>query len=88
MPGSTHYSTDFYFVTKEIISGSHLQGFVDGDDEFRNSRLKLILSVPEVNSCSSPPCQNVQHFLHFAFQLYSVEQLTINHICESFRALG
>ncbi|GAY69601.1 hypothetical protein CUMW_289280 [Citrus unshiu] len=29
--------------------GSLLQRFVDGDDEFRNSRLKLIPSVPEVS---------------------------------------
>lgn len=38
----------FYFVTKELIPGSLLQRFVDGDDEFRNSRLKLIPSVPKV----------------------------------------
>ena len=29
--------------------GSLLQRFVDGDDEFRNSRLKLIPSVPKVS---------------------------------------
>lgn len=48
VPGSTHYSMIFYFVTKELIPGSLLQRFVDGDDEFRNSRLKLIPSVPKV----------------------------------------
>lgn len=48
VPGSTHYSMVFYLVTKELIPGSLLQRFVDGDDEFRNSRLKLIPSVPKV----------------------------------------
>ena len=38
----------FYFVTKELVPGSLLQRFVDGDDEFRNSRLKLIPQVPKV----------------------------------------
>ena len=38
----------FYFVSKELVPGSLLQRFVDGDDEFRNSRLKLIPSVPKV----------------------------------------
>lgn len=38
----------FYFVTKELVPGSLLERFVDGDDEFRNSRLKLIPSVPKV----------------------------------------
>jgi hypothetical protein len=38
----------FYFVTKELVPGSLLQRFVDGDDEFRNSRFKLIPSVPKV----------------------------------------
>lgn len=38
----------FYFVTKELVPGSLLQRFVDGDDEFRTSRLKLIPSVPKV----------------------------------------
>ncbi|KAF2533902.1 hypothetical protein F2Q70_00032789 [Brassica cretica] len=51
VPGSTHYSMVFYFVTKELVPGSLLQRFVDGDDEFRNSRLKLIPLVPKV--CSS-----------------------------------
>lgn len=49
VPGSTHYSMVFYFVTKKIAPGSLLQRFVDGDDEFRNSRLKLIPSVPKVS---------------------------------------
>ena len=38
-----------YFVAKRPIpSGSLLQRFIDGDDGFRNSRLKLIPSVPKV----------------------------------------
>ncbi|KAK6158393.1 hypothetical protein DH2020_005707 [Rehmannia glutinosa] len=48
VPGSTHYSMVFYFVAKELVTGSLLQRFVDGDDEFRNSRLKLIPSVPKL----------------------------------------
>lgn len=48
VPGSTHYSMVFYFVTKKLEPGSLLQRFVDADDEFRNSRLKLIPSVPKV----------------------------------------
>lgn len=48
IPGSTHYSMVFYFITKELVPGSLLQRFVDGDDEFRNSRLKLITTVPKV----------------------------------------
>ena len=49
VPGSTHYSMVFYFVTRELVPGSLLHRFVDGDDEFRNSRLKLIPSVPKVS---------------------------------------
>ncbi|KAI5656440.1 hypothetical protein M9H77_25233 [Catharanthus roseus] len=61
VPGSTHYSMVFYFVTKKIAPGSLLQRFVDGDDEFRNSRLKLIPSVPKGSwivrqSVGSTPC--------------------------------
>ncbi|WCJ20624.1 ENHANCED DISEASE RESISTANCE 2 [Euphorbia peplus] len=61
VPGSTHYSMVFYFVTKELLPGSLLQRFVDGDDEFRNSRLKLIPSVPKGSwivrqSVGSTPC--------------------------------
>ncbi|XP_052170089.1 protein ENHANCED DISEASE RESISTANCE 2-like [Diospyros lotus] len=61
VPGSTHYSMVFYFVTKELIPGSLLQRFVDGDDEFRTSRLKLIPSVPKGSwivrqSVGSTPC--------------------------------
>ncbi|GFZ08633.1 similar to ENHANCED DISEASE RESISTANCE 2 [Actinidia rufa] len=61
VPGSTHYSMVFYFVTKELVSGSLLQRFVDGDDDFRNSRLKLIPSVPKGSwivrqSVGSTPC--------------------------------
>uniref|UniRef100_A0A0D6QSV2 START domain-containing protein n=1 Tax=Araucaria cunninghamii TaxID=56994 RepID=A0A0D6QSV2_ARACU len=61
VPGSTHYSMVFYFVSKEPAQGSLLQRFVDGDDEFRNSRLKLIPSVPKGSwivrqSVGSTPC--------------------------------
>ncbi|XP_042033117.1 protein ENHANCED DISEASE RESISTANCE 2-like isoform X2 [Salvia splendens] len=61
VPGSTHYSMVFYFVSKELVPGSLLQRFVDGDDEFRNSRLKLIPSVPKGSwivrqSVGSTPC--------------------------------
>ena len=53
MPGSTQYSMVFYFVTTKLTPGSLLQRFVDGDDEFRNGRLKLIPSVPKVNTSVS-----------------------------------
>ncbi|KAL5550841.1 hypothetical protein UlMin_001017 [Ulmus minor] len=61
VPGSMHYSMVFYFVTKELVPGSLLQRFVDGDDEFRNSRMKLIPSVPKGSwivrqSVGSTPC--------------------------------
>ncbi|KAK9699055.1 hypothetical protein RND81_08G149700 [Saponaria officinalis] len=61
VPASTHYSMVFYFVTTKLVSGSLLQRFVDGDDEFRNSRLKLIPSVPKGSwivrqSVGSTPC--------------------------------
>ncbi|KAL8536476.1 hypothetical protein ACS0TY_011907 [Phlomoides rotata] len=61
VPGSTHYSMVFYLVGKEPVQGSLLQRFVDGDDEFRNSRLKLIPSVPKGSwivrqSVGSTPC--------------------------------
>lgn len=61
VPASTHYSMVFYFVTKQLVPGSLLQHFVDGDDEFRNSRLKLIPSVPKGSwivrqSVGSTPC--------------------------------
>ncbi|KAJ4951591.1 hypothetical protein NE237_028423 [Protea cynaroides] len=61
VPGSTHYSMVFYFVMKQLVAGSLLQRFVDGDDEFRNSRLKLIPSVPKGSwivrqSVGSTPC--------------------------------
>lgn len=61
VPGSTHYSMVFYFVMKGLVPGSLLQRFVDGDDEFRNSRMKLIPSVPKGSwivrqSVGSTPC--------------------------------
>ncbi|KAK5777386.1 protein ENHANCED DISEASE RESISTANCE 2 [Gossypium arboreum] len=61
VPGSTHYSMVFYFVTRELVPGSLLYRFVEGDDEFRNSRLKLIPSVPKGSwivrqSVGSTPC--------------------------------
>nr|CAB3445231.1 unnamed protein product [Digitaria exilis] len=49
IPGSTHYSLVMYFVTSSLKKGSLLQRFFDGDDEFRNSRLKLIPSIPKVD---------------------------------------
>ncbi|THF93913.1 hypothetical protein TEA_026737 [Camellia sinensis var. sinensis] len=49
VPGSTHYNMIFYFVMKELVPGSLLQRFVDGDDEFRYSRLKIIPSVPHID---------------------------------------
>ncbi|URD98896.1 START domain containing protein [Musa troglodytarum] len=61
IPGSTHYSMVFYYVKKQLVPGSLLQRFADGDDEFRNSRLKLIPSVPKGSwivrqSVGSNPC--------------------------------
>lgn len=61
VPGSTHYSMVLYFIAKQLVQGSLLQRFVDGDDEFRNSRLKLIPSVPKGSwivrqSVGSTPC--------------------------------
>ncbi|KAF7139653.1 hypothetical protein RHSIM_Rhsim07G0137200 [Rhododendron simsii] len=50
VPGSTHYSMVFYFVSKQLVPGSLLQRFVDGDDEFRTSRLKLIPGCPKVKA--------------------------------------
>ncbi|KAG8057836.1 hypothetical protein GUJ93_ZPchr0002g23580 [Zizania palustris] len=61
IPGSTHYSLVMYFVTSWLEKGSLLQRLFDGDDEFRNSRLKLIPSVPKGSwivrqSVGSTPC--------------------------------
>ncbi|RLN16894.1 protein ENHANCED DISEASE RESISTANCE 2 [Panicum miliaceum] len=61
VPGTSNYSMVFYFVTKKLIPNSLLQRFVDGDDEFRNSRFKLIPSVPKGSwivrqSVGSTPC--------------------------------
>nr|QTC20866.1 apostart [Poa pratensis] len=61
IPGSTHYSLVMYFVTSTMKKGSLLQRFFDGDDEFRNSRLKLIPAVPKGSwivrqSVGSTPC--------------------------------
>ncbi|ONM25958.1 Protein ENHANCED DISEASE RESISTANCE 2 [Zea mays] len=61
IPGSTHYSMVMYFVTSSLKKGSLLQRFFDGDDDFRNSRLKLIPSVPKGSwivrqSVGSTPC--------------------------------
>ncbi|TVU31498.1 hypothetical protein EJB05_23185 [Eragrostis curvula] len=61
VPGTTNYSMVFYFVAKKLIPNSLLQRFVDGDDEFRNSRFKLIPSVPKGSwivrqSVGSTPC--------------------------------
>lgn len=61
IPGSSHYSLVLYFVTNSLKKGSLLQRFADGDDDFRNSRLKLIPSVPKGSwivrqSVGSTPC--------------------------------
>lgn len=62
VPGSTHYSMVLYFAAKRPIpAGSLLQRFIDGDDGFRNNRLKLIPSVPKGSwvvrqSVGSTPC--------------------------------
>jgi len=50
IPGSSHYSLVLYFVSSSLKKGSLLQRFADGDDDFRNSRLKLIPYVPKVFS--------------------------------------
>lgn len=43
VPGRDHYSAVFYFVTDEpIVEGSLLYRFIHEDDNFRNSRFKLI----------------------------------------------
>jgi hypothetical protein len=62
VPAATHYSMVFYFVASNAPQqGSLLQRFVDGDDNFRNSRLKLIPLVPKGSwivrqSVGSTPC--------------------------------
>jgi hypothetical protein len=49
VPGVTHYSMVFYFAQdRPLVPGSLLHRFVHGDDSFRNSRLKLIPSIPKV----------------------------------------
>ncbi|CAO2815942.1 unnamed protein product [Amaranthus hypochondriacus] len=43
VPGREHHSAVFYFSTDEPIQpGSLLDRFINGDDGFRNSRLKLV----------------------------------------------
>ncbi|KAK9682915.1 hypothetical protein RND81_10G106300 [Saponaria officinalis] len=43
VPGREHHSAVFYFSTDEPIQqGSLLDRFINGDDSFRNSRLKLV----------------------------------------------
>lgn len=69
VPGSTHYSMVFYFVSKELVPGSLLQRFVDGDDEFRNSRMKLIPSVPKVLVLVSQ--------LKFQYHVFSVHHVSL-----------
>ncbi|CAK9190399.1 unnamed protein product [Sphagnum jensenii] len=62
VPATSHYSMVFYFVAPSAPQlGSLLQRFVDGDDNFRNSRFKLIPSVPKGSwivrqSVGSTPC--------------------------------
>jgi len=49
VPAKSYYSMVLYYVAdKPIRPGSLLDQFVNGDDAFRNSRLKLIPSVVEV----------------------------------------
>ncbi|KAJ9707457.1 hypothetical protein PVL29_002474 [Vitis rotundifolia] len=60
----------FYFVTKELVTGSLLQRFVDGYDEFRNSRLKLIPSVPKVLSTFSKYYSNSVLCFFVLFDIY------------------
>ncbi|MCO5578854.1 hypothetical protein L7F22_032701 [Adiantum nelumboides] len=44
----THHSTVIYFVSFHSPSkGSLMQKFLDGDDAFRNDRLKVLLRLPE-----------------------------------------
>ncbi|XP_023536724.1 protein ENHANCED DISEASE RESISTANCE 2-like [Cucurbita pepo subsp. pepo] len=43
VPGKDHYSAVFYFATEDPIpAGSILHRFINGDDSFRNQRLKLV----------------------------------------------
>lgn len=43
VPGKDQYSAVFYFATEDPIpSGSLLHRFINGDDSFRNQRLKLV----------------------------------------------
>ncbi|RLM55688.1 protein ENHANCED DISEASE RESISTANCE 2-like [Panicum miliaceum] len=61
IPGPSHYSLVLYFVSSSLKKGSLLQRFADDDDDFRNSRLKLIPSVPKGSwivrqSVGSTPC--------------------------------
>ncbi|OIV96451.1 hypothetical protein TanjilG_09878 [Lupinus angustifolius] len=43
IPGKEHHSAVFYYATEEPIpSGSLLGRFVEGDDNFRNQRFKLV----------------------------------------------
>ncbi|XP_009111649.1 protein ENHANCED DISEASE RESISTANCE 2-like [Brassica rapa] len=44
--GKEHYNLVFYFATEEPIpSDSVLKRFIDGDDTFRNQRLKLVSQI-------------------------------------------
>lgn len=46
VPGRDHYSAVFYFSSDEPIQpGSLLQQFIDGDDTFRNQRLKMVTRI-------------------------------------------
>lgn len=72
VPASTHYSMVFYFVTRELVPGSLLQRFVDGDDEFRNSRMKLIPSVPKVLVSDSFIYSTEHFFVHHVSSIYSL----------------
>jgi hypothetical protein len=73
VPATSHYSMVFYFVAPSAPQlGSLLQRFVDGDDNFRNSRFKLIPSVPKVIHCPSQYNSHANialrhHLLQFKF---------------------
>jgi Protein ENHANCED DISEASE RESISTANCE 2, C-terminal len=66
----------FYFVTKGLVPGSLLQQFVDGDDEFRNSRFKIIPSVPKVLLFSKV---FVRRLLMQEFEFFLLLELTYSY---------
>lgn len=72
VPATSHYSMVFYFVApKALQQGSLLQRFVDGDDSFRNSRLKLIPSVPKVHCYRMDPFRSIFLYLPLVVSFWS-----------------